>query len=219
MSQAQEIEKVRSFIQRYAHIGLFSTGARVVDFHDNLYNVTGSTDDPREVPEHEGVTWRQLLIRLADLAHSACYVTNEIPEEGSSHPNFSVGGHMTPSSTGVVPVGDVSYLMPLCKWHNSPARNGIAFEHTETRMVELTGFMEGDSAVTFAMRLPSEEQHSLLYFDRSNGYWKYTNLAKETASNLNAKLLSAQVGTIDAAQEYVLFERRNDRYFVIDTSL
>jgi hypothetical protein len=69
------------------------------------------------------------------------------------------------------------------------------------------------------MRLPSEEQHSLLYFDRSNGYWKYTNLAKETASNLNAKLLSAQVGTIDAAQEYVLFERRNDRYFVIDTSL
>lgn len=205
MREAQEIEKVRSFIKRYAHIGLLSTGARPVDFDDDLYNVKGSTDDPRQVPEHVGLTWKQLLVKRAGLGHANCYVTNSIPDEVSSHPNFGVGGHMTPNSAGIVGNGDISYLMPLCKWHNSTSRNDVAFEHTETRMLELTGFMEGDLAVTFAIRLPSEEQHSLLYFDRGNGSWEYRDLGEEVISGFNKKFLSATVGTTDAVQEYVLF--------------
>ncbi|HEX7802621.1 MAG TPA: hypothetical protein VF471_07695 [Pseudoxanthomonas sp.] len=219
MNETQKIEQVRAFIKRYANIGLFSTGAKLVDFSDELYNVTGSTDDPTEVPGHRGVTWRNLLVRLADLDEANCYVTNEIPKGESSHPNFLVGGHMTPNSTGIVPTGEISYLMPLCKWHNSTGRNGIAFEHTETRMLELKGFMEGDSALTFALRLPSEEQYSLLYFDRSHGGWEYRNLSDKSMSWLDGQPLSAMAGVSEPVREYVLFERRGDLYYVMDTNL
>lgn len=143
MNQAQEIDQVRQFIQRYATVGFYSTGANLVDFSDDLYNVQGSTKDPKGVPDHEGVTWKNLLIRLGDLADASCYVTNATPDEGSSHPSFAVGGHMTPDSTGTVPVGDVSYLMPLCKWHNSTSRDGVAFEHTETKMLRTDGVYGG----------------------------------------------------------------------------
>lgn len=213
MNQKHEVERVRLFIKHYADIGFFSTDARVIDFSKDLYNVSGSTDDPKEVHEHVGVTWKQLLIRFADLDDANCYVTNVIPDEGSNHPSFSVGGHMTPDSTGTVPVGDVSYLMPLCKWHNSTGRDGIAFEHTETKMLELTGFMEGDSAVTFALRLPSKKRYSLLYFNRESGSWESRNLSGEN------ELVVARLDAERAIHEYVLFECRGDRLFVVDTNL
>jgi hypothetical protein len=219
MNEARESDQIRLFIKRYAGIGLFSTGAELVDFTDVLYNVTGSTHDPREVPENEGMTWKKLLINLADLAEADCYVTNDAPNKESSHPDFSVGGHMTPNSTGVVAVGGTSYLMPLCKWHNSTSRDGVAFEHTETKMLKLTGFMEGDSAVTFALRLPAEEPYSLLYLDRTKGLWEYSNFSEEKALALNAKLLSATEDSAEPVQEYVLFERRDNRYYVVSTNL
>lgn len=219
MSHTEEIEQVRLFIKRYEGIGLFSTGAKLVDISDDVYNVTGSTDDPRQVPDNEGVTWKKLLINLADLAEASCYVTDPLPDGETNHPNFAVGGHMTTNSSGVVPVGKVSYLMPLCKWHNSTGRDGVAFQHTETRMLKLTGFMEGDSAVTFALRLPSEEPYSLLYFDRTKGHWDFRNLHEEKALGFNQQLLSVMVDAVEPVQDYVLFERKDDLYFVKDTNL
>lgn len=219
MNHELKIEQVRLFIKRYMDVGFFSTEAKVVNFSDDLYNVTGSTDDPSHVPGHENVTWKTLLIEIAGLAEANCYVTNEIPDEKSSHPGFSVGGHMTPNRTGIVRAGKISYLMPLCNWHNNTRRNGIAFKHTETRMLELKGFMEGDSAVTFALRLPSEEQFSLLYFDPNVGKWEYTKLSSERAAGFNKKLLSSMTETAEPAKDYVLLERRGDLYFVTDTNL
>lgn len=219
MDDSRQIEQVRLFVNRYGKIGLFSTGAKIVDFSDDLYNVTGSTEDPKEVREYKGLAWKKLLIRLLDLEDASCYVTNEAPDGESSHPNFGVGGHMTPKSTGKVPDGGITYLMPLCKWHNSTGRDGTAFEHSETRMLQLSGFMEGDSAVTFAMRLPSDEQFSLLHYDRANGTWEFSKLSREKALGFNAQPLSTLVDVAKPAQDYALFERKGDRYFVVDTNL
>lgn len=219
MNLTRESEHIRLFIKRYANIGLLSTGAKLVDFSDDLYNVAGSTDDPREVPENKGVTWKKLFFRFTNLAEASCYVTNYIPEEESSHPDFSVGGHMTPNSNGIVSIGELSYLMPLCKWHNNTNRNGQAFKHTETRMVELTGFMEGDSVVTFALRLPSEEKYSFLFLDRNKRSWDYTKLSEEKAFALKEQLSFATADIVEPAKKYVLFERRNDRYYVVGTNL
>lgn len=219
MTEAQEIELVRAFVQRYAGIGLFSTGAKLVDYAKDLYNVSGSTDDPKEVAEYKGMAWKKLLVRLAGLADANCYVTNEIPDQQSNHPAFAVGGHMTPNSDGIVDVGKVSYLMPLCKWHNSTGRDGVAFEHAEIRMLQLKGFMEGDSAVTFAARLPSDMPYSLLYFDRGEGGWEEKKLSGEKALGFNDNALAAAVGDAEPGGAFVLLERRGDLFFVANTNL
>ncbi len=46
--------------------------------------------------------------------------------------------------------------MPLCKWNNSTKRDCIAFKHTKSDVLELTGYMEGELLVTFMLRLPSD---------------------------------------------------------------
>ncbi|MEM7791889.1 MAG: hypothetical protein AAF546_10855 [Verrucomicrobiota bacterium] len=90
-------------------------------------------------------------------------MTAPLPDRpGTSHPGFDVGGHMTPNENGRVPTGGVCYLMPLCKWHNSTRRDGTPFEHDETKMLQLTGYMEGDIAMTFAARSAGGEPYRLV---------------------------------------------------------
>lgn len=154
----QNIEQaLRDFAIRYQGIGLFSTSARVVKYQGVLYNVEGSTDDP----DIDGANWKELLIRNG--INGDCYVTDPLPNrDGTSHPGFNVGGHMTSNADGHVPRGGICYLMPLCKWHNSTRRDGTPFEHEETEVLELSGFMEGDIIATFAARMPSDAAYRLV---------------------------------------------------------
>jgi hypothetical protein len=152
-----ELERaIAEFYNINRGITLFSTGSRVVEYADVLYNVDGSTDDP----QINGKSWKRLLQRNG--INGDCYVTDPQPAEGSSHPGFNVGGHMTPNPRGYVESGGICYLMPLCNWHNSTQRNGIPFEHEETRMLELSGYMEADIAATFEARMPGEAEYRLV---------------------------------------------------------
>ena len=86
-----------------------------------------------------------------------------LPPGGTTHPGFSVGGHVTPNADGNVPTGGDCYLMPLCSWHNSTARDGQVFQHTQTQMLELSGYMQGEPAATFLARMPGEAPLSLVF--------------------------------------------------------
>jgi len=134
----------QAFFDAHKKLKLYSTGSKVVHISDDLYNVDGSSCDP-------GLdkSWKQLLINNG--INKPCYVTNN-DKPGKSHPNGWLGGHMTKDQTGQVPNGGSCYLMPLCSWHNSTARNGVAFKHTETEMLLLTGYMNCDTALTFSLR-------------------------------------------------------------------
>lgn len=150
-------QALRDFALRHRGIKLFSTGSRVVHYDGVLYNVEGSTGDP----EIDGANWKALLI--SNGINGDCYVTDPLPDgDGTSHPGFNVGGHMTPNADGHVPNGGICYLIPLCKWHNSTSRDGTPFEHEETEMLELSGFMEGDIAATFTARMPGAAPYQLV---------------------------------------------------------
>lgn len=170
MSNNHGGQVLKKFFERYGRIELFSTDAKVVHYVDPLYNVDGSTDDP----DINGQNWKQLLISHGITGD--CYVTDPLPDGRSSHPNFNVGGHMTPNETGSVPTGGTCYLMPLCNWHNSTYRNGIPFEHTSTKMLKLLGYMEGEPAVTFTARMSADLPFRLV---SSDGDRLTTTLAAE----------------------------------------
>jgi hypothetical protein len=127
----------------------------VVDYEGVLYNVDGSKDDPKL-----GQAWKGLLKKNG--IDGNCYVTHPPAKVGSTHPKFVVGGHMTPNKAGKVKPGGICYLMPLCGWHNSTARNEEPFEHEETRMLELSGYMERDLAETFLARMPGDAEFRLV---------------------------------------------------------
>ncbi len=153
-----ELEQaLREFYTRYQGIGLFSTGARVVDFEGVLYNVDGSRRDPKI-----GKNWKGLLLRSG--INGDCYATTPLPDgvKPHTHPQFKVGGHMTPSAVGYVEPGGICYIMPLCSWHNSKWRDRKPFEHEETRMLELSGYMEGELAATFLARTPGGPEYRLV---------------------------------------------------------
>ncbi len=135
---------------------ILSTGWALTDFAGDLFNVSGSTDDP-----DIGGNWLELL-RDAEIL-DLCYVTHPVPTKPkTSHPDKLVGGHMTTDPEGYVPIGGISYLMPLCKWHNHIARNGIAFQHEKTRMLKLFGYMQGEPLATFVARAPGPAEFRLV---------------------------------------------------------
>ena len=134
----------QTFFNEHKNNVLRSTGSNVVTVTTPLYNVDGSQCDPRL-----GKSWKQLLIDNS--INEPCYVTNN-DNPGQSHPNVWLGGHMTKDRTGIVPNGGSCYLMPLCSWHNSTARNRVAFTHTKNKMLLLTGYMNCDTALTFSLR-------------------------------------------------------------------
>jgi hypothetical protein len=194
------LQNVLDFVERSKGKGVESTGARVVTLAATFYNVDGSTDDPKRIPNHDGVRWKPLLIALG--INRPCYVTHPIPGPGFTHPDFSVGGHVTTSSTGWVADGGTCYLVPMCSWHNHKNRDGVAFAHNETEVVELTGYNWGEPAALFQLRLPSNEPYAVLYF--SKGSWEFVNLSDEQAKNTSA---FAKKITGDEDPYYVLFER------------
>lgn len=156
MNLDHQKQLLSNFLDQWGQVELFSTGSQLVNYSGVLYNVDGSSDDPGI----NGESWKGLLI--SNGINSPCNVANDTPD-GNSHPNFSVGGHMTPNSDGRVEVGADTYLMPLCSWHNSKARDSIPFKLSRTLMLKLSGFMQGELAATFLARLPSEKRHAVVY--------------------------------------------------------
>jgi hypothetical protein len=150
-------EQLKQFVARYGDMKIQSTSAKVVYYADDLYNVDGSSDDPYI----DGKKWKPLLQAYGISGN--CYANTPVPQGITSHPAFSVGGHMTPNADGDVPIGGDCYLMPLCSWHNNTARNGQVFEHTQTKMLELSGYMQGEPAATFLARMSGEAPLSLVF--------------------------------------------------------
>lgn len=200
---------LRKFANQHQDAVLLSTGSTVVSFGEVLYNVVGSTDDP----DIDGLSWKQLLIRNG--IDGDCYVTAPLPNRtGTSHPGFDVGGHMTPNADGHVPNGGVCYLMPLCKWHNSTRRDGIPFEHEKTKMLKLTGYMEGDLAMTFAARLPGNAPYRLVSFENDA-------LAPSAVSAPQLDLLNSRRERAVLPRNFLLFRRvqeGGEERFVIEDS-
>ncbi len=186
-----------SLVDTWGEIGIKSTGAALVNYAGVLYNVDGSSSDP----QIDGRSWKRLLIDYG--IDSDCYVTNATPGR-NSHPTFNVGGHMTPNSDGRVEPGEDSYLMPLCSWHNSKARDGVAFSHDHTLMLKLFGYMQSEPAASFLARLPSEERFAIVYEDGAT--LKNANLTPHQADAALSGVLS--IGTSERELgPFVLLER------------
>lgn len=198
------LEQVRAFVELSRQHPLRSTGAQPESLSSDVYNVVGSTHDPKHVHDHENESWKQLLISFGIPASSNCYVTNSPATKGSSHPDFSVGGHVTTDAGGRVH-GGVCYLMPMCSWHNNSARDGIRFTHTSVQMLKLTGYMTGELAATFQLRLPSTEPFAILYYSKVDQRWKFQNVAQNPQENWEQLF---DRGT--APEVYVVVERLHD---------
>ncbi|MCL7986634.1 hypothetical protein M8998_01645 [Sphingobacterium sp. lm-10] len=204
MNEIKHLERIKTFLHELEAGRIQSTGATVVDFAGVLYNVDGSSDDPKRIPDHNGENWKPLLVAFG-IDHD-CYVTNAVPAPGASHPAGWLGGHMTTNANGQVANGGTCYLMPLCSWHNSTSRNGVAFAHTETRMLELTGYNLGELPVTFALRLPSEMPFAVLFYE--NDEWKFKNISHNEAIKLKSSV--HKLSSIQPVEHYVLIERKWD---------
>jgi hypothetical protein len=200
-------QALKDFATRYKGIELLSTGADRVSYSGVLYNVSGSSTDP----EIDSGGWKKLLISKG--IDGDCYVTDPLPDrDGTSHPGFDVGGHMTTNADGHVTRGGISYLMPLCKWHNSKGRDGIPFEHDETEMLKLTGYMLGDLALTFAARLPGDDAFRLVSLEGDA-------LAARPIGTPKLRLFSARDTGLAMPRSYLLFRKVQEDgevRFVID---
>lgn len=210
MAEMTEREYLRWFTALHLDNELLSTGASKVEFSGILYNVTNSSKDPKKIPGYNSnSSWTTIFYGETGLENEECYVTNQKPPEGKgNHPAFEAGGHMTTTKSGVVETGGITYIMPLCAWHNNPARNGKPFEHTKTTMVKLTGFMEGDTPLTFMMRLPSTEKYSVLFIDPETNKLDIKNMPDNEVlnQNLREKITSDKKPDVE---NFVLFERDN----------
>lgn len=205
MDDIKGLAQVLEFV-KHLGTGLESTGASVTTFSGKLYNVDGSTPDP--IPS--GGSWKQLLINLLSLSASAqhCYVTAPLPGSGTSHPDFSVGGHMTTNSSGSVPTGGKCYLMPLCYWHNGKANDSVPFSHTNTKIVQLTGYMKGELEATFMLRMPSSEPYAVLYY--ADDGWNFKNLSEAEGVDLRANVFDRLDGK-PKVEHYVLVKRVQEK--------
>lgn len=156
--------RLAQFVERFQSLRITSTAAAIVTFSGTLYNVEGSTADPKI----DGLKWKPLLITLSAGSTGckitqACYADTPAAPGTSAHPGFDVGGHMTTNSNGTVATGGSCYLMPLCAWHNNPARDGTAFSHANTCMVQLSGYMQAEPFETFFARLDGAAPAAIVY--------------------------------------------------------
>lgn len=213
MNNTEETRRLKNLVARWGDVGIKSTGATSINYSGVLYNVDGSSTDPHI----DGSSWKRLLINYG--IESSCYVTNPTPD-GNSHPGFNVGGHMTPNADGSIETGADSYLMPLCSWHNSKGRDGVAFTHTSTLMLKLSGYMQRELAASFMARLPSEERYSIIYAVEDE--WKNANLTAPQADAAKSGELSDDV-LLCSPEQFVLLERvehdEDSRYIVVESQL
>ena len=173
------------FLQHHMNVIIYSTSAEKINLEADIYNVKKSTNDP----EIDDKNWKELLIHYG--INRPCYVTNQKAPTTSSHNGFDVGGHMTTNTNGIVKTGGISYLMPLCKWHNHPARNNKNFEHDETEMLLLRGFMQGDTALTFLWRMFDDKTKFKALVETAHG-WKLIKQDNNNCSELMDKIVSTQ---------------------------
>jgi hypothetical protein len=206
MSEILELDRLVDIVGRGEGATIQSTGATVVssaNYPEVLYNVTGSTHDPAAVPGSRGNSWIGLL-RGNGLGGGACNVISPLSDEETSHPKYQVGGHMTENQNGIVPYGGDSYLMPLCKWHNSTSRDEVPFRHQGKNIIRLSGYMQGELAESFVMRFPSNYPMAMLYYDQGLSEWNHKNLSNEEAAKIESGVDSEAV-EIGA---HILFERQ-----------
>lgn len=203
MTKIKNLNQIKSFVELLNDNHIESTGAYVVNFVNDLYNVDGSGDDPKRIPGHNGENWKPLLQSYG--INNNCYVTN--PNAEGSHPDFSVGGHMTPNANGQVDHGGVCYLMPLCWWHNSKSRDGVRFTHDQTQMLQLTGYQLGEMRVTFELRLPNEQPYAVLFYHENE--WKFKNITQLQSENLEEKVFN-EISPNQTIYHYVLISRNRD---------
>lgn len=209
---AEHRAQLAQFVRRYEGKRLFSTSAQVVTFASVLYNVSGSTSDPK-VPG--STSWKGLLQAYA--AHStpcqigsACYVTGPLPS-GGGHPAFEVGGHMTTSAAGTVAKGGQCYLMPLCKWHNSTSKNGIAFSHSQTCMLQLSGYMQAEPAATFMARFEAKGASSIVYLSSEGlDFRPFLEAGLKGAAMPELLNLPAELAEGTMPRDYALLRRVED---------
>ena len=213
-----EIDVVRKFVAQYRGKMILSTGAQVIDFPGDLYNVTGSTKDPKAVRDYKGLAWKALLKKYPEFTAVNCYVTNPLPTKSSSHPGFNVGGHMTPNPSGVVQYGAESYLIPLCKWHNSTRRNGVAFSHSNTKVLKLTGYMQGDAAITFALRMDNDNKHTILFRDSPRNGWNFTKLSDAKKQDFDKESFKSILPNSNF-QEYAIFEKLGEGFVITSSNI
>lgn len=163
MNEVQQLKMVIERVERQKGPPIIeSTGATVVSSSPNpIYNVDGSSDDPKI----HGDSWKKLFVAVMAKAGAFypnnCFVSPTSPAH-DSHPGFRLGGHMTQNQNGSA-TGGTCYLMPLCSWHNSKARDGVPFVPVQPTMVQLTGYLLAEPAALFAARLDGEAAHALVY--------------------------------------------------------
>lgn len=210
MARAAELLEVIKFFQVHKNVGLYSTSAKKIYVTSDVYNVSGSTADPKI----GGKSWKQLLI--SNGINDDCYVTNHAPPSGTSHADFSVGGHVTKNSDGKVKTGDISYLMPLCYWHNSTRRDGKAFKHTQTEMLKLEGFMKGDTGITFMARISDgEDEPSRIIFETDDG-WDFKKMDNIERQTLLENKVFQLFDTADRVSYFVINRNDADGRFYVD---
>ena len=180
-----ETTHIIKFLKLHLNAIIYSTSAEKINLEADVFNVKNSTKDP----EIDGKNWKELLIHYG--INGPCYVTNQKAPASSSHDGFDVGGHMTTNINGIVATGGVSYLMPLCKWHNHPARNDKAFEHDRTEMLLLRGFMQSDTALTFKWRLFDNKSRYKALVETAHG-WKVITQEDNNHQELMEKIVKMQ---------------------------
>ena len=196
-------EQLKQFAVQFGAVAILSTGARVVDYTGDLYNVAGSTPDPRI----DGRNWKRLL---QDHGVSGnCFAESPQAPNDSSHPGFSVGGHVTPNQDGSVTFGGICYLMPLCYWHNGKSNDGKAFAHQRTRMLELSGYMRGEPAATYLARMSGEAPLSLVFLGENGLSYRNIGPAPRSAGESVAEAMATIDGADPAGAPPFLLLRRH----------
>lgn len=205
---ASHAKRLASFADRFASLRITSTGAAILDIPDIMYNVKDSTDDPKI----DKLKWKQLLITMSAKSTGctitqACYADTPKADSGSSHAKFSVGGHVTTDPSGKVKKGGVCYLMPLCSWHNSTARDEEAFNHAHTCMLQLSGYMQSEPFETFMARIDGAAPAAIVYAGEGGLESRpLANPERETAKALGL----ARVGGDRLPESFVILHRAHE---------
>jgi hypothetical protein len=91
------------------------------------------------------------------------------------------------------------YLRPLCNWHNSKSLDEHPFTVPQHDILELTGYMMGELAATFCLRLSRNDPFAVLY--STNAGWAYKNLSQREDARPFLSRLQNELG-----EEYYLLE-------------